>query len=368
MSFTPLSQRRNFRNQKTPSSDGKNSKRLKILAVILLVSGFFIFRHIRYTEAVNNGLNPADTKIRLVLIQKGDSARSVGVTLEEKQIIKKASYFSDYLDDQGLEDKILAGRFEVSPSMSIKQIATVITDAKQAKNYLTIPEGYTIKQIDKRLTEGEFIKEGDFISAVKKFDRWSVYPWLPKREMMATTLPLEGFLFPDTYKIDTENFLSENLIDLMLKNFQRRLPADITTQLAAKNLTLFELTIAASMLEKEVRHPEDLPIVAGIIWKRIQSDWALNIDATILYDLALQSITRQDLTKDDLKKDSAYNTYTRKGLPPGPIGNPGIKTLLAALNPVKTSHWFYITNPKSGKAIYADSNDEQNRNRAIYLK
>ncbi len=355
MAFTPLSHRR-----KTVSPI---SRQTKGAIVICLIIGFLIFRHIKYTEAVNNGFNPANTKTQLILIQKGDSAKGVGKLLEEKQIIKKASYFSDYLDDQDKEDKILAGRFEVSPSMPIKQIAAIVTDSKQAKNYLTVPEGYTIKQIDDKLTENQIIKQGDFIDAVKRFNNWKTYPFLPRQEMMATSLPLEGFLFPDTYKIDAGNFSSENLIDLMLQNFKQKIPTDIATQLSTKNISLFELITTASMLEKEVRHPEDLPIVAGIIWKRAQSGWMLNIDATLIYDLK-----RQDLTKNDLKQDSPYNTYTRKGLPPGPISNPGIKTILAALNPIKTSHWFYITDPKSGKAIFADSNDQQNRNRAIYLK
>ncbi|MBP7899067.1 MAG: endolytic transglycosylase MltG [Candidatus Gracilibacteria bacterium] len=355
MAFTPLSHRRKTGNP--------TSRRTKGIIVVCLIIGFLIFRHIKYTEAVNNGFNPADTKTQLVLIQKGDSAKSVGKLLEQKKIIKNASYFSDYLSDQNEEDKILAGRFELNPSMPIKQIAEIVTDSKQARNYLTVPEGYTVKQIDDKLAEEQLIKSGDFIDSVKKFTNWQAYPFLPKQEMIATQIPLEGFLFPDTYKIDAGNFSSESLIDLMLQNFKRKLPADITTQLSVKNISLFELITTASMIEKEVRHPEDLPIVAGIIWKRAQSGWMLNIDATLIYDLK-----RQNLTKNDLKQDSPYNTYTRKGLPPGPIGNPGIKTILASLNPVKTSHWFYITDPKSGKAIFADSNDQQNRNRAIYLK
>lgn len=355
MSFTPLAHRKKL---------GQPTSRRKILIIIgCLLVGFLVFRHVKYTQAVNNGLNPSDTKIRILLIQKGDSAKTVGKTLESKEIIKNGSYFSDYLSSQNLEDKILAGRFEVSPSMPIKQLAEIVTDSKQAKNYLTVPEGYTIKQIDKKLTELEVIKAGVFVDATKKFSSWSQYPFLPKQDMIGSALPLEGFLFPDTYKIDAGNFSSDDLIDKMLTNFQKKLPSDITAQLSTKNISLYELITAASMLEKEVRHAEDLPIVAGIIWKRATSGWFLNIDATLLYDL-----NRQNLTKADLQQDSAYNTYTRKGLPPGPIGNPGIKTIMASLNPQKTSHWFYITDPKTGKAIFADTNDQQNRNRAIYLK
>ncbi len=355
MSFTPLTHRKKMGNP--------NSRRNTLIIISCLLVGFLLFRHMKYTQAVNNGLNPADTKTRILLVQKGDSAKTVGQTLETKGIIKNGSYFSDYLSSQNLGDKIIAGRFEVSPSMPIKQIAEIVTDSKQAKNYLTVPEGYTIKQIDNKLTELEIIKSGDFIDATKKFSNWSQYPFLPKQEMLGSALPLEGFLFPDTYKIDAGNFTSDHLIDKMLTNFQKKLPSDITAQLSAKNISLYELITTASMLEKEVRHADDLPVVAGIIWKRATSGWFLNIDATLLYDL-----NRQNLTKADLQQDSAYNTYTRKGLPPGPIGNPGSKAILASLNPQKTSHWFYITDPKTGKAVFADTNDQQNRNRAIYLQ
>lgn len=356
MAFTPLSQRR---------KPGRSH--WKIGTIALLVVAFFIVRHIQYTQAINNGFDPADAKSRVILVQKGDSAKTVGKTMETKGIIKTASYLSDYLADQNLEDKILAGRFEVSPSMPISQIAKIITDDKQSKNFITVPEGYTIKQIDTKLVEMEIAKTGDFIDAVKKFNNWAAYPALPKREMMTNALPLEGFLFPDTYKIDPGNFSADDLVNKMLANFQRRLPSDITTQLSQKNISLYDLIITASMLEKEVKHESDLAIVAGIIWKRANTGWMLNIDATLLYDLNRQSQTTV-LTKDNLKEDSPYNTYTRKGLPPGPIGNPGLKTILASLNPEKTSHWFYITDPKTGKAIFADSNEGQNRNRAIYLK
>lgn len=314
-----------------------------------------LYSSIQYNHAVKNGYDPSKNKKVSFVIHKGDSAKDVGKTLEAKGLIENSSYFTKYIESENLDGKIIAGEFESSPSMSIKTIATTITSSKGLKNTIAIPEGFSVKQIDERLADRQLIEPGEFIDTVKKFDHYNAYPLLQKQQMSATNIPLEGFLFPDTYSIDTGNFSSSDLIDQMLKNFEKKLPAN-TAQ-------LFEIITVASMLEKEARHDDDFPIVAGIIWKRMNSGWFLNIDATILYEL-----NKKTLTKDDLKQDSAYNTYTRKGLPPGPISNPGIKAILAALNPKKTSHWFYITNPKDGKAIYADSNDGQNRNRGIYLK
>ncbi len=352
MSYTPLTKRRKPANS-----------RILWIALASIVVIFFITSQLNYRHAVANGLDPKNIKTQLLLIKQGDTGKDVAEILVEKNIIAKEWYLKKYLEDNNLEGKILAGRFELSPSFSIQVIAETITDSKKAKNYVTIPEGYSIRQIDNRLSEMQLSKKGDFIQTVKKFSRWSEYPFLPKQEIQGNLLPLEGFLFPDTYKVDPGNFSADNLIDLMLKNFQKKLPQDTATLLTQKNISLLDLITVASMLEKEVKHPEDLPIVAGIIWKRANSGWFLNIDATLLYDL-----NRQELTKADLEQDSPYNTYTRKGLTPGPIGNPGLKTIQAALNPEKTRHWFYLTDPKNGKAIYAETNNQQNRNRGMYLK
>ena len=335
----------------------------RILAILSLVIVYLVSNQIRYSRAVENGLKPSETKKQIVVIQKGQTAKDVGKMLEEKDIIKNGNHLRKFLKKQDLSEKILAGRFELAPSMPIRQIASIITDPSQAKNSITIPEGFSIRQIDERLAELEIAKQGEFIDAVKKFSNASRYPWLPKREIMATPLPLEGFLFPDTYNIDPSHFSAKNLIALMLENFKRHLPENIETLLHEKNITLFELITVASMLEKEVRHEDDLKIVSGIIWKRVRSGWFLNIDASVLYGL-----DKKTVTGDDLKRDTPYNTYTRKNLPLGPIGNPGQKTIEAALSPQKSPYWFYLTNPKNGKAVYAVTNDGQNRNRGIYLR
>lgn len=352
MNFTPLSKRNRPKLV--------NGKLVAALAIILV---WLLYGELQYSKAVKNGYIPTDTKKQIILIQKGASAKTVGKILETKGIVENGSHLAKFLKKEDKTEKILAGRFELSPSMSIRQIAQVITDPMQAKNYITIPEGFGIKQIDERLTEQQIAKSGEFIEATKKFNDYTSYTWLPKKQMLVSLLPLEGFLFPDTYRIDPANFSSNNLIRMMLDNFEKKLPTNTAELLKEKNITLYELITVASMLEKEVKHEEDLPIVAGIIWKRVNSGWFLNIDATILY-----GIGKKTIASANLKEDGPYNTYTRKGLPLGPIGNPGLKATEAALNPTKTSYWFYLTNPKTGKAIYATSNDGHNRNRAMYLQ
>lgn len=353
MSYTSLSQRKK----------GKLSGKAMAMVMGGLIVLWLFASSLGYDNAVKNGYEPKNDKKISLIVRRGDSAKVVGAALEDKKIIKNSNHFTKYIKSKDLDGKIVAGEFNLSPSLSIETIATMLTSGKGLKNTITIPEGLSVRQIDERLADRQLIAPGEFIDTVKKYKNFSKHPILPREQMEGTNIPIEGFLFPDTYTINSGNFSSQDLIELMLKNFEKKLPANIEQLLNEKKITLFEAITVASMLEKEVRHEEDLPIVSGIIWKRIQSGWFLNIDATLLYELK-----KKTLTRDDLKQDGAYNTYMRKGLPPGPIGNPGLKTILAALTPKKTGYWFYITNPKDGKAVYSTTNEGQNRNRAIYLR
>jgi UPF0755 protein len=119
----------------------------------------------------------------------------------------------------------------------------------------------------------------------------------------------------------------------------------------------------ASIVEKEVNTATDRPIVAGILWKRLDSHWQLGADATLLYLKNDNTINYQDL-----QENSPYNTRKNQGLPPGPICNPGLKSIEAALNPQSSAYFYYLTDPASGSVVYAATNDEQNANKAKYLQ
>ncbi|MBU0667942.1 endolytic transglycosylase MltG, partial [Patescibacteria group bacterium] len=194
---------------------------------------------------------------------------------------------------------------------------------------------------------------------VNTFDNYDKYFFLDREAMKTLPHPLEGYLFPDTYFIDPLNFYSENLIQLMLENFERKIGEDLKKE-ATRSIS--DIVTMASIVEKEVRTKKDIPIVAGILWKRLDNSWLLGADATILYLKDDRSIDYQDL-----KEDSPYNTRVKGGLPPGPISNPGLESLKAALNPQDSPYWYYLTTPDTGEVIYAKTNDEHNSNKARYL-
>lgn len=307
---------------------------LALLAIFAIIE---ITNYYLYTQALNNPIIRDKEETEIILIKKGSSAEKIGELLEEKNLIKKARYFKRYIKNIGAEKKLLPGRFELKNSLTIPKITDILMDPKKAGSFITIPEGKDTAWIDDELANMNLIKKGKFLKIAKNF---------------------EGYLFPDTYFLDAGNFTPESLIKIMRENFQKKI-----AQEKIPPEKLGQIIIIASLLEKEVKTEKDLGIVSEIIWKRLENGWFLNIDATLLYGKKTNAIT-----KKDLEELSPYNTYKNKGLPPGPIGNPGIKTIRAAANPKNSPYWFYLTKPETGEVIYARTNDEQNSNRQKYLK
>ena len=177
-------------------------------------------------------------------------------------------------------------------------------------------------------------------------------------------LGLEGYLFPDTYEIvKGEN--AEEFIKIMLQNFDKKLTDDLEQEIKNKNKSIFEIITMASLLEKEVKTHEDKRIVAGIFWKRIETRIPLQSCATIAY---IKGENQWQYSYEDTRIKSPYNTYLNLGLPLGPISNPGIDSIEAAIYPKETEYNYFLTNPKTGKTIFSKTYKEHNINKEKYLK
>lgn len=223
---------------------------------------------------------------------------------------------------------------------------------------VTIPEGSTMYDIDRILSAADVIQPGAFIAAAQN--------------ATGTAQPLEGKLFPDTYDFFL-NTTATSVIEKMTDNFAVKAaplfaadPQDATnTQNAERDL------IIASIVQKEVPSSTDEAIVAGIIDKRLATGIPLDIDATICYIKQQENPTSTaacELTAADFKIDSPYNTYKYRGLPPAPIGNPGLQAIQAALNPQTSTYLYYLSDPKTGKTIYAATLAQQEANQRKYLQ
>lgn len=324
--------------------------------IILIFAGL---AYLSYRNDIYNAVDPKDdTKISFT-IKKGDSIDEIGERLTAQELIKGDFSFWLYITLNNFDKKIIAGRFILTKSMTAKQIVEDITDVKKAEFIIVIQEGLQISDIDQKLVDLELIKPGEFIKAVKDFDGWQYYSFLDQKTLDKLDLPLEGYIYPDTYFLDPSSFKPHKLIYLALDNFEKK-TADLLPQL--KKHSTHQIVTMASIIEKEVFGEENRKTVSGILWKRFENNWPLGADATLLY-----AKTDRKITEEDLKADSPYNTRKYQGLPPGPICNPSVESIKATMFPKESPYWFYLTEPEKGEVIYATSNEEHNKNRAKYL-
>ncbi|MFA4999710.1 MAG: endolytic transglycosylase MltG [Parcubacteria group bacterium] len=219
---------------------------------------------------------------------------------------------------------------------------------------ITVPEGLNSYQIDKLLFENGIIsKEGTFASL--KSNKFNDY-WFVKK-----TGTLEGFLFPDTYEF-YENSSPEVVARKFLENWNKK----ASIFFISKDSVLEQIT-AASLVEKEIPDDEeDRAIVAGIIFKRVKEGIPLQIDATLCY--IKNKLGCDEVVPSDKEIDSSYNTYKNKGLPPGPISNPGLSAIKATLFPEASDYWYFISDPKTGRTVFAKTLDEHIQNIVKYLR
>ena len=272
------------------------------------------------------------SKEKIFSVERGQGLFEIGENLEKEGLIKSKIFFDFYVILIGKEKNLQAGKYLLSSSMNVPQIAQKIISGDIAKTKVTIPEGFTVKEIEEKLK----IK-------------------LPGEN-------LEGYLFPDTYYFPID-VSGEEVVRIMRENFEKKI-SPYKEEIEKSGRSLQEIITMASLLEKEVKTKEEKEIASGILWKRLKAGIPLQVDATITY------ITGKKTTKislEDLQIDSSYNTYKYKGLPPGPICNPGLESILAALYPKESEYWYYLSTP-DGKTLFFKTLEEHNLAKAKYLK
>lgn len=329
-----------------------------ILAVLFLsIAAFLAYKYNEYNYFISTPVNINSTEEQIFTIKKGDNIKKIAENLKQKNLVLSAESFSLYARLNGLDKKVKTGRFPITQALNTSEILNIITSDQSREEIVTIPEGATIQDIDEILVNLALINPGEFIQASKNFNNYSKYPFLVAEEQKSLPHPLEGYLFPDTYYASTTEFSSESFLTLLLNTFVKKaLPIA-----EASDRPLNQVLIVASMVEKEANRDPDRPIIAGIIWKRLDENWILGIDATLLYLKKDREIDFQDL-----QEDTPYNTRQKAGLPPGPIANPGLASIKAAASPEISDYYFYLTS-REGDMVYARTNEEHNQNKAKYL-
>ncbi len=290
-------------------------------------------------------------------IHPGEGAKELAFELGkgENALIVNPLAFYWYIKLFGDSRNIQAGEYKIHSPASIEDIATLLKNGPNAQVAIIFPEGFTIKQIVSRLkTHGFSLQESDFSQIPESFRN---YYDLPKNAS------LEGFLFPDHYVFRTHEQTQE-IIDALINNFKNRLPSDWLKIIQTKKHSLFSTITMASILEKEVKTLEEKKIAAGILWKRLEAGIPLQVDATINYIAG----NPKEITKINTAIDTPYNTYLHKGLPPGPISNPSLASIEAAIFPKESDYWFYLSRQDTGQTIFSKTIQEHERAKILYLR
>ena len=299
----------------------------------LILSAVYIFFYLPPTDF---------PKGQVLTVDSGESLQAITSTLYSAHIIRSPFLFRTAVIILGGEKRVMAGDYLLDKAVGPVDLAYRLVNGEfhLPVARITIPEGWDVFQIADYL-------ENTLIN-------------FNKTKFLALAKSQEGYLFPDTYFV-SPTVKPEEVINKMKKTFDAKV---LTIEALATSTRSFkDIIIIASILEDEARTTNNRRIIAGILWKRLSLGMPLQVDSTFLY---INGKNTYDLTADDLKIDSPYNTYLYRGLPPGPIGNPGLDAINSALNPI-LSKYLYFLSSKSGVMYYAKTFEEHLNNKQLYL-
>lgn len=340
------------RTRKQSRLAGLNRRRRRgIIAILVATLGIVValggFGWLALSKLMSP-FKPGSTEHVLVAIPRGATPRMVARILAKDEVVRSPSAFLVALRLVGGAGRIRADKYDLSPGMTPKQIVLGIeTGSATATSWVTIPEGFTARQIAERLGERKLADPTAFMAAVRTGGGLQRFPdgFLPPSRN------LEGYLFPDTYRI-TEGTTIPAILTQMVGEFDEKVVR------ANPRVTDWrKVVILASLVEREAKVEKDRPLIASVMFNRLKTGMPLDIDASIEYALPEH---KARLMFSDLRTPSPYNTYLHRGLPPGPICSPGVASIEAVLHPAKTSYLYYVAGP-AGASIFSHTLAQQDQ-------
>ena len=341
-----------------------NNNKVKAFLVVLIV--FFTIQGLFLPK------NFQEIEHNVFFIEKGQSVFEISQELKEAKLIRSSFLFNFYVFTTGNRADLKAGQYSFSQSMSTFEIIQKIIKGKTIREIITIPEGWNLRDIawffeNKGLFQAEEILEVTGFPAIDYSVTNDVLDLVAFQEYdfyqdKLSSVSLEGYLFPDTYELE-KDFSVEDFVKKALDNFEKKIDNNLRQEIKAQDKTIFSIITMASLIEREAKIKSDKEIVSGILWKRAEIGMPLQVDATILYFTG-KTI---EILKDDLETSSPYNTYKNRGLPLGPICNPGMESILASINPESSDYWYYLSTPQ-GEIVFSKTLEEHNIAKANYLK
>ena len=292
---------------------------LIVFTAIVSVAGYYAYTALKHK-------NP-DTV--LVKIPKGSSVRDIAARLKEENVIKDPYVFEAYLRVSEESGKLKAGEYEFEAGLGFDEIVVKMIEGRVKIYQFTVPEGYSIPGVCKILVEKKLMDEKTCHDKSRS---------VALLKDLAGAATLEGYLFPETYTYDSES-TPAGVFKAMVDMFYAKAGAERVKKAKDKGMTLHELVTLASVIEKETGQASERPLIAGVFLNRLKIGMPLQSDPTTIYGLPHFN---GNLTRRDLETDTPYNTYTRKGLPGGPICNPGLAALDAVLTPSPTKALYFV--------------------------
>ena len=334
--------------------------------VVMLLAGAWVLRGTPGTlvnEAPGRiGPTPGlDGSTILVTVEEGDSAEEIGTKLLDAGVIESAPLFRVLTSLMGEGDHLAPGVYEFTRGTTALSAVQRISQGITAANIVTFPEGLRANEFAEILEQNGVAEAGFFRLAQQEQYQGSFLSEVPPG------VGYEGFLFPATYGFRQDEPVHD-VVQQMLDAFDQRYQEEILPRLPASGLSLYEIVTLASIVEREAQVPSERPIIASVFLNRLNQDFPLQADPTVQYALGSDPASvaefgfwKQELSAADLEIASPYNTYVFVGLPPGPIANPGLDSILAALEPARTNYLFFVAR-EDGSHVFAETLEEHNTN------
>ncbi len=301
-------------------------------------------------------------------IESGQSVQEIAGNLKAMGLIDDTELFRRYVQYKGLDSGLQAGTYSLNQTMTIPDIALTLQQGNTSEQQVTIPEGKRLEEVAVMVADQTDISSEAFLQLAQTgwagTDLPQKYPILANAPVTGT---LEGFLYPDTYRLPI-NASPYDLIDRMLTNFSTHVTPEIQQGMAAHGLTLYQGLTLAAIVEREAVRSEERAPIAGVYYNRLRDGWPLSACPTVQYALGYrpdeQTWWKSQLFYGDLEVDSPFNTYRVLGLPPAPIASPGLESIQAAAQPAETEFYFFMVDcsKNDGSHVFARTETEHLEN------
>lgn len=318
-----------------------HKKNISVGVALLLVIGVAMGLYRWWTVGLSAPSNSTEKKP--FVIRRGEPVSSIAQRLADDGFIRDPFVFRLYLKKEGIGGRIEAGDYKLSQNLTVSQLVLVLQHGL-AERWFTVIEGLRVEEIAQHAQETLGVAKEEFLNIAQ-----------------------EGYLFPDTYLIPVDAD-SATIAAIMRRTFEVKVDEKLRKDFAKQGMTTDEVVTLASLIEREARTDEERAVISGILRKRMNLGIPLQVDASLQYALGFQPHEqktkwwKQNLTAEDKAIESPYNTYRYPGLPPGPICNPGLASIKAAVYPAGTRYLYYL-HDKEGKVYYAETNEEHIENK-----